>query len=146
MSNAPRAVVTRIAILLLLTCAGSFAWETANNAGAQHVIGKVVGVRQVLAGRGGDSKEFTIRYRWQGKAHDLVTRRGILDAFGTLSELKMGDSVGLAVRPDAPDRAMLDTVSGRYGITLSFAALTAIFVGALAFLAFTGRLPPSGER
>jgi len=145
MGNSPRAVIARIAILLLVTCAASFAWETANNAGAQHVIGTVVHVRPVLAGRGGDNEEFTIRYRWHGQAHALVTRRGIVDALGSLRGLKMGDSMGLAVHPDAPDRAVLDTLSGRYGITLSFAVLSAVFAVAMAILAFTGRLPSSDE-
>ena len=145
MSNAPRAVITRIAILLLITCTASFAWETARNAGAQHVIGTVVHVRPVLAGRGGDNEEFTIRYRWHGQTHALVTRRGILDALGALRGLKTGDSVGLAVRPDAPDRAVLDTLSGRYGITLSFAVLSAVFAVAMTIMAFAGRLTSSDE-
>jgi len=140
MSNSPRAALTRIAFLLLLTCTASFIWESNRNAGLQHVEGQVVAVRHVLAGKGGDSKEFTIRYRWQGQTHDLVTRRGILDALGTLRELKTGDRVSLALRPSTPSQAILDTLSGRYPLTLSLVTLGSVFLAALAFMAMTGRL------
>jgi hypothetical protein len=93
MNPSPRAAIARISILLLLTCAVALGWETSKNSGLQPVVGHVVKVKRVFAGRGGDGKEFTIRYSLQGKNFYLVTRRGILDSLGTLRGLQRGDSV-----------------------------------------------------
>ncbi len=140
MNPSPRAAIARISILLLLTCAVAFGWETSKNSGLQPVIGHVVKVKRVFAGRGGDSKEFTIRYSLQGKNYYLVTRRGILDSLGTLRGLQRGDSVPVAASPTAPHRAILDTLSGRYGGTLCFAVLAAVFGVSVAVLGLTGRV------
>jgi hypothetical protein len=127
MNASPRAAITRISILLLVICAVAFGWERAKNAGLRRTTGQVVAVHQVLAGTGGDSKEFTIHYQWQKKDYQLVTRRGILDSLGSLRRLQRGDNVPLAVSPESPRQAVVDTITARYGVTLCLATLTAVF-------------------
>ena len=136
--------MVRIAILLLATCAGAFAWEHARGAGLVHRTGEVVAVHHVLAGRGGDGEAFTIRYRLAGADHRFTTRRGILDHLGRLRGLAIGDPVPVAVDPKAPHHAVLDTVSGRYGLTLTFAALAAIFGAVLGITWLRTRRAPGG--
>jgi hypothetical protein len=143
MSNSPRAALARIFILLLVCCISAFAWEQHTVSGMQQITGTVISVKPVLAGKGGDHREFTIRYLWQGKAHVLITRRGIIDALGTLKNLSAGEHVALAIQPASPERAMLDTISNRYLLTLCFAILTIIFGTVVAIMVVKGRLPPS---
>lgn len=140
MNASPRAAILRLSILLLLSCAVAFGWEASRNAGLKHVTGYVVKVRRVPGGGGGDSEEFTIRYRLQGNDYYLVTRRGILDSLGALRNLQRGDTVPVAASSRPPHRAILDTLSGRYGITLCFLALAAIFAVAVATLVIRGRV------
>jgi nitrogen fixation/metabolism regulation signal transduction histidine kinase len=59
---------------------------------------------------------------------------------GDLGELQNNDNVAVAVDPIEPNRAMLDTVSSKYSVTLSLIALTLIFIAILVVLLFTGRL------
>ena len=127
MNASPRAAITRLSFLLLVICAVSFGWEKANNSDLQRTTGQVVAVRQVFAGKGGDGKEFTIHYQWQKRDYQLVTRRGILDSLGSLRGLQRGANVPLAVSPESPHRAVVDTITGRYGVTLCFVALTGVF-------------------
>ncbi len=127
MNASPRAATTRISILLLVLCAVSFGWEAYRNSGLLHLSGRVVEEGRALGGKGGDNKEFTIRYRVQGEDYSLISRRGILDQLGGLRGLQRGDIVPLAVSPAPPHRAILDTLSGRYGMTLCFVALSAVF-------------------
>jgi hypothetical protein len=124
----------------LITCAITFGWETSRDSRLQRVTGDVVKVENVFAGNGGDSKKFTIRYSMRGRDYYLVTRRGILDSLGALRGLQRGDRVPLAANPDPPHRAILDTLSGRYGITLCFVALAAIFFVAIVTAMATGRV------
>lgn len=127
MNASPRAAISRISFLLLVICAVTFGWEKANNSDLQRTTGRVVAVRQVSAGKGGDGKEFTIHYQWQKKNYQLVTRRGILDSLGSLRGLQRGDDLPLAVSPESPHRAVVDTITGRYGVTLCFVALITVF-------------------
>ncbi len=140
MTPSPHAAIIRISILLLVTCALAFGWEASRNTGFLHVTGHVVQVKNVFSGRGGDNKEFTILYNLQGKDYYLVTRRGILDSLGALRDLQRGDSVPVAARSNPPHRAILDTLSGRYGITLCFLVLAAVFGVVVAVMRLTGRL------
>ncbi len=142
MAGPGKAALIRIAILLLATCAGAFFWEHARTRGFVHRTGEVVAVHRVLAGRGGDGEAFTIRYRVGGASHQFTTRRGILDHLGALSGLARGDRVPVAADPDPPYHAVLDTVTGRYGLTLTFGALAVIFGGVLGILALRGRGSP----
>lgn len=139
MNASPRAAIIRLSILLLVVCAGSFGWERANHSGLQPTTGEVIAVRQVFAGKGGDSKEFTIRYHWQNEDYRLVTRRGILDALGGLRGLRRGDTVPLALNPEAPHSAVLDTVTGRYGGTLCFVTLAVVYFLVVLVLAMKGK-------
>ncbi len=105
----------RTAILLLVTCVGAFAWEHARTSGFVHRTGEVVAVHRVLAGRGGDGEAFTIRYRVGGASHQFTTRAGDPSITSGPSGLARGDLVPVAVDPEAPQRAVLDTVTGRTG-------------------------------
>ncbi|MEJ2368892.1 MAG: hypothetical protein P8Z49_11240 [Acidobacteriota bacterium] len=142
MNNSPRSVVFRLTLLILATCALSFAWDSHRNKGLQSVTGSVVKVRLVGGGNGGDFKEFTIRYTLHGRSREFTARRGILDAMGSLRDLGRDDRVLVAADPNPPYRAVFDTVNARYGVTLCFVSLGLIFGAAVLFLAFTGRLSP----
>lgn len=126
MNASPRAALRRITALLLVTCVLAFAWESWRDAGMRSTTGRVVAVRQVLSSGGGDSREFTIRYRAGGADHYLVTRRGVLDSLTGLRGLSRGDAVPLEVSDGAPWRAELGTLTGRYPMTICFGVLTSI--------------------
>lgn len=132
MNTIPRGAKIRLSVLLIAACLTAFAWEASNNAGSRHVAGVVVKVENVLAGKGGDSKEFTVRYTMQGRNYYLVSRRGILDSLGSLRNLQRGDRVPLVVSAGPPFKAGFDTLSGRYPITLCFLALSAVFFAVVA--------------
>ena len=134
MNASPRAVIARLSILLLAVCALSFGWEATKNSGLKRMSGCVVRVKRAFGGRAGDNREFTIRYRLKGKDYYLVTRRGILDSLGSLRGLQPGDNVPLAVSPNPPHSAVLDTLNGRYEITLCFALLAAVYGIVVFFL------------
>jgi len=139
MNTIPRSAILRLSILLLATCAAAFAWEASTNAGSRHVTGCVVKVEHVFARKGGDSQAFTVRYNVQGKNYFLVSRRGIVDSLGSLRNLQRGDRVPLAVSATPPFKAVFDTLSGRFPITLCFVVLTAVFFVAAAIPMLTGR-------
>ena len=101
MNASPRAAAIRISILIVVLCAVSFGWEAYRNSGLLHLSGRVIGEGRVLGGKGGDNKEFTIRYRVQGEDFSFISRRGILDQLGGLRGLRRGDTVPLAVSPSA---------------------------------------------
>jgi hypothetical protein len=138
MNTIPRAAKMRLLVLLLAACITAFVWEASKGAGSRHVTGYVVKVEQVLAGKGGDSKEFTVRYAVQGENYYLVTRRGILDSLGSLRNLQRGDLVPLVVSADPPFKAAFDTLSGRYSITLCFVTLSAVFLTVMIIPMLTG--------
>jgi len=127
-----------MSVLLIAVSLVSLFWEASRDSGRVPSTGTVVKVRRGVGGNGGDGLVFTIRYRIDGERHYLVMRRGILDAFGTFAELSAGDSVPLEVRPTPPYSATVDTLTGRYGITLCFAALTLVFWTVVALVRFTG--------
>lgn len=143
MNTIPLAVKIRLSVLLLAACIAAFAWESCIHSGYRRVSGDVVKVEHVFAGKGGDSKAFTVRYTMRGKNYYFVSRRGILDSLGSLRNLRQGDRVPLAVSPTPPFKAVFDTLSGRYPITLCFLALTAVFLTVLVKPTRTGpRSPP----
>lgn len=151
MNASRRAASTRIAVFLLLTWPAAFAWEASKSAHLTAVIGQVVDLRPVPDG-GRNDRALVIRYRIGDETHELVTRRYILDLWGALGNARRGDSVPVAVDTRAPGRAVLDTVSGRYPITLIIASVVALFAATLAIIAVrettgsprapTGRCPP----
>lgn len=126
MDPSPRAALTRVLVLLLLVGLVSFGWQSWRNADMHPATGQVIKVRQTVGSRGGDSKEFTIRYHAGGEDRYLTTRRGILDSLGALRNLGRGDSVPLEVSAGPPYRAELGTFTGRYGTTLCFLVLAAL--------------------
>lgn len=140
MDPSPRAALTRVLVLLMLVVLVSFAWESWRNVGMHPATGEVVKVRQVVGSRGGDGEEFTIRYQAGGEDRYLITRRGILDSLGSLRNLGRGDSVPVEVNSAPPYRAEIDTLTGRYGVTLCFAVLAALV------LVIWTRMPRHGAR
>jgi len=143
MNPSMRNVVIRLSILLLVTFVITFAWEMSRNAGLKPVSGYVIKVENVFSSKGGDTKEFTIRYSFQGEKYYLVTRRGIIDSLSGLHDLKRGDSISLAVNPEKPDNALLNTFNSLYAITLCFVVLSAVFFVVIIVLALRGRLSSS---
>lgn len=117
-----RAALMRICILLLIVCAAAFAWEASRNAGMQPVTGRVIG--KIYKG-------YTIGYQVQQQSYQLETRIGVLDLVGGLGFLSAGAEVPLLVNSKSPYDALINTLSGRYGITLTFAALMLLFVVAM---------------
>jgi hypothetical protein len=138
MTTIPPTVKIRLSVLLLAACTAAFTWESFIHSGYRHVTGEVVKVEHVFAGKGGDSKAFTVRYAIRDENYYFVSRRGILDSLGSLRNLRQGDRVPIAVRPAPPFKAVFDTLSGRYPITLCFVALTVVFLTVMVIPATTG--------
>ncbi|MFP3977203.1 DUF3592 domain-containing protein [Marinobacter sp. KMM 10035] len=118
MNASPRAALTRIFVLLLFVCTLSFVWETSKHFESQPTIGHVTAHQY---------RDYTISYSVQGQTHQFATRRGILDFLGRLKSLQTGDEVPLLVNPKPPYEAVIDTLNGRYQITITFVALTLVF-------------------
>lgn len=119
MNASPQAALTRIFVLLLVVCTLSFVWETSKHFDSHPAIGHVIAHQY---------RDYTIRYSFQSQNHQLVTRRGILDVYGSLKSLKVGDEVPLLVNPKPPFEAVIDTLNGRYQITFTFVALMLVFL------------------
>ena len=123
MKNPMRAAMLRILILLLLVCAGTFAWETSRNAGMQAVTGQVVGTVY---------KGYRISYQLQGQSYQFDRRFGIADRFAGVGPLRQGDAIPVLVDSQQRHAELINTTSGRYGMTMTFVSLLALFAfGAL---------------
>lgn len=122
MKASMRAAMMRICILLLIVCAAAFAWEASRNADMQPVTGRVIG--KVYKG-------YTIGYQVQQQSYQLETRIGVLDLVGGLGSLSTGAEVPLLADPQKPYVSLINTLNGRYGITLTFVALMLLFVVAM---------------
>ena len=70
MSTSVRSAMMRIFILLLLVCAGSFAWESSRNSEMQPATGQVIGTVY---------KGYRISYELQEQRYQFETRFGIVD-------------------------------------------------------------------
>lgn len=134
MKALPTAPMLRIFILLSVICAAAFIWETSRNGGLEPVSGRVVGMGY---------RDCSIRYSVDGQNHQLVTRLGIIDLLGGLRSLNINDPVPVLANPAKPDQAVINTVNGRYGITLTFVTLLLVFVVVIAAsLSRRGRAKP----
>lgn len=118
MNTFVRAAMTRIFILLLLVCAGAYAWEASRNSNMQPVTGQVM--TSVYKG-------YRIGYELQGQSYQFETRLGIVDAFGNMRGLPVGADIPLLINPASYHEPLINTLNGRYVITLSFAALLLSF-------------------
>lgn len=119
MKASMRGAITRIVILLLFICAGSFAWEASRNSDMRPVTGQVIGTVY---------KGYRISYELQEQRYQFETRFGIVDLASGLRSLKLGDPIPLLVDPAQGHAELINTLNGRYGITLSFAALLLLFI------------------
>ena len=119
MSTSVRSAITRIFILFLLVCAGSFAWESSRNSEMQPATGQVIGTVY---------KGYIISYELQEQHYQFETRFGIVDLISGLRSLKQGDPIPLLVDPSLRHAELINTLNGRHGITLSFAALLFLFL------------------
>ena len=119
MSTSVRSAITRIFILLLFICAGSFAWEASRNSEMQPATGQVIGTVY---------KGYIISYELQEQRYQFETRFGIVDLISGLRSLRQGDPIPLLVDPSLRHAELINTLNGRHGITLSFAALLFLFL------------------
>lgn len=119
MSTSVRSAITRIFILLLFICAGSFAWEASRNSEMQPATGQVIGTVY---------KGYIISYELQEQHYQFETRFGIFDFISGLRSLSPGDPIPLLVDPSLRHAELINTLNGRHGITLSFAALLFLFL------------------
>ncbi|WP_205341212.1 DUF3592 domain-containing protein [Denitrificimonas caeni] len=119
MKASVRGAMMRIFILLLFVCAGSFAWESSRNSDMQPVTGQVIGTVY---------KGYRISYELQEQRYQFETRFGIVDLISGLRSLRSGDAIPLLVDPNHRHAALINTLNGRHGLTLSFAALLFLFI------------------
>lgn len=132
MSASVRGAMTRIFILLLLVCAGTYAWEASRHSDMQPVTGQVIGTVY---------KGYRIGYELQERRYQFETRLGIIDSFGDLHALPVGAAIPLLVNPTSYQDPVINTLNGRYGLTLSCVALLFLFVAIVLVSAVKG-----GER
>ena len=138
MSVSARSEMTRVSLLLLSVLVIALVWETQARSGYQQVTGEVVDVQRVFPGRSGDNKAFVVHFEIAGAESNLVLRRGILDLFSSLASLRPGDRVSVLASTTPPHNAVLNTLNGRYPISLAFTTLTLLF-GAVALVIFLRR-------
>lgn len=130
MNTSMHAAMIRICILLLLVCAGSFAWEASRNSDMQPVTGQVI--TSVYKG-------YRISYELQAQRYQFETRFGMVDLVGGLRSLKQGDAIPLLVDPNHHHAELINTLNGRYGITLSFVALLFLFIVGVTLAGMRGK-------
>lgn len=125
MRHPMRAALLRVCVLLLIVCAASFAWETTQHSMMQPMTGRVLGTVY---------KGYAIGYQVQKRSYQFETRIGVVDALGGLRSLSYGSEIPLLVKPDNPQVVIINTLTSRYGLTLTFVALS-ICCGAGVLLA-----------
>ena len=124
MSTSVRSAMMRIFILLLLVCAGSFAWESSRNSEMQPATGQVIGTVY---------KGYRISYELQEQRYQFETRFGIVDLISGLRSLRQGDPIPLLVDPAQRHAELINTLNGRHGVTLIFVVLLSLFVVSVLF-------------
>ncbi len=125
MNASVRGAITRIFILLLFVCAGTYAWEASRNSDMQPTTGQVIGTVY---------KGYTIGYQLQEQNYQFETRIGIVDFIGGLRSLSPGEKVPLLVNPASNHEPLINTLNGRYGMTLTFVTLLLLFALTLVIL------------
>lgn len=131
MKASMRSAITRIFILFLLVCAGSFAWETSRNSEMQPATGQVIGTVY---------KGYRISYELQEQRYQFETRFGIVDLISGLRSLRQGDPIPLLVDREHRHAELINTLNGRHGITLSFAALLFLFLVGVLLSVIRGKI------
>lgn len=117
------AAKVRIFIALLIVCAVAFGWEATRNANMQPVTGHVID--KVYRG-------YIIGYAVQAHSYQFETRVGTVDVIRGLGSLPLNAPVSLAVNPAQPHAARINSVNGRYGLTLTCVALLLLYAVAMA--------------
>ncbi len=84
----------------------------------QPVTGQVIGTVY---------KGYTIGYQLQEHHYQFETRIGIFDSLGDLGSLSPGDKIPLLVNPASQHEPVINTLNGRYGMTLSLVILMLLF-------------------
>lgn len=135
----PRSALTRIMILLSVIMLLVIGWEYQQSSKLQAAKGKVIKITKVFARRGGDKREFQIEYFVNEKRYILVTRRSIIDSVGAFCCLSPGTSVPIAWYRDTPFKAILDSFSARYPMSISFGMLTLVVILFLLFFVIRAR-------
>lgn len=121
--------MTRIFILLLFVCAGTYAWEASRHSDMQPATGYVIGTVY---------KGYLISYELQEQRYQFETRIGIFDFIGSRGSLASGDTIPLLVNPASQHEPLINTLNGCYGMTLTFATLLLLFVAILFISAIKG--------
>ena len=138
MKTISRAAYIRISVMFLAVCLGSLAWETSRNSGLVSVKGEIVRSEYIYG-----KKVYTVRYSMDGNLQSTTSRIGILDLLRGMGRLRVGDRLPMAVSREPGGRSVPDTLTGRYGITLSIFVLAALFFLATGWAIFKGRLKVS---
>ena len=141
MKTISQAAYTRISVMLLAVCLGSLAWETSLNSDLVSITGEIVRSEYIYG-----KKVYTVRYSMDGNLQSTTSRIGILDLLRGMGRLRVGDRLPMAVSREPGGRSVPDTLTGRYGITLSFFVLAALFFLATGWAIFRGRLKVSRPR
>jgi len=128
--------VVRAGVFLVGALTVFFLWERNQAADDVSRSGRVVHVNHDTD----DDRGFRIRYRHEGGPHTFTTGIGIIDHYTGYADLRVGDSVPVAVDPDEPSNARLDTFSGSYPLTVSLGAFCAVFVVTIGWMSATGRV------
>jgi hypothetical protein len=127
--------------LLLLACATllAFGAEFTWRVGYQPVTGTVLALHQ------SDRTDYEIEWHWQDHSHRDRFRLGIIDSF-RFDQIKPGDTIDLAIAPDAPNTAVIDSFNARHPITLSMLAFCLVLVIVLAIRSAQGWRPVKARR
>lgn len=129
----------RITILVSVVTLLFGVWEYRHGRNLQPIDGQVIKVENVLGSRGGDNRRFIIEYHIGDERFVTAATRGIVDYYGAFCCLAVGDTVSIAMDRDDPSRAILDSFSARYPLTLSFTVLLLVVLAILAIV--VRRLP-----
>lgn len=111
----------RILALLIITLLLTITFESLQSAKKTPIVGQ--------AGETG-FRCINVSYMLNQQRHQQCVQYGIIDAFTTVANAKSVGPIKLLV--SASDDASIDSISGRYGLSLSIAALSLIVL--LVFL------------
>ena len=72
-------------------------------------------------------KGYRIGYELQGQNYQFATRLGVVDSLSNMRALPVGAAIPLLVNPASYQEPLINTLNGRYAMTLSFAVLLLLF-------------------
>lgn len=129
MDNYRRSAFIRIILVVTLGAAISLVWESSSTSGYKPVAGTVVA-------RG--YRDYVVCYELHNQSQKFVTRIGILDLLFHYQDFQPGGKVPVLASPTSPHQAVINTLNGRYRITLCFVGLLLIILTTIAVLIIKG--------